>query len=119
MGEPAGVFDDVELVAVDDQHFFAVRHFMDDMVDHLDAAELHAEKVAGEFVVIAGDEDHAGSLAHPAQEFLHDVIMGLRPVPPRLRRQPSIMSPTRKSSSDSLCLRKSSNRSAWQPLVPR
>ena len=53
------------------------------MVDHFDAAELHAEKFAREFVVIAGHEHHARPFAHLAQQFLHHVVVGLRPVPAR------------------------------------
>ena len=84
MGEPAGVaHHNVELVAMHDQKSPAVGGLVDDMVDHFDAAELHAEKFAGEFVVIAGNEHHARALAHLAQQFLHDVVMGLRPIPAR------------------------------------
>ena len=43
MGEPAGVaHHNVELVAVHDQKPLAVGGLVDDVVDHFDAAELHA-----------------------------------------------------------------------------
>ena len=120
MGEPAGVVnDDVELVAVNHEQFFAVGRLVDDMVDNLDAAELHAEKFAGEFVVIAGNEDHAGAFADLAQQFLHDVVVGLWPVPAGF--QPPAVDDVADEEKllGLLCLRKSSNNSAWQPRVPR
>ncbi len=84
MGEPAGVaHHNVELVAMDDQEPPAVGGLVDDMVHHFDPAELHAQEFAGEFVVIARNEHHAGALAHLAQQFLDDVVMGLRPIPAR------------------------------------
>ena len=45
------------------------------------AAELVIGEGAGEFVVIAGNEQHARALACLAQEFLDDVIVRLRPEP--------------------------------------
>ncbi len=44
-----------------------------------------ADVVAREFVVIAGHIDHARALARLAQQLLHDVIMGLRPIPAALQ----------------------------------
>ncbi|MCY1240141.1 hypothetical protein D9M72_529740 [compost metagenome] len=52
---------------------------------HLDAAEVHAGKIAQELVVIAGDVDDAGALAGLAQKLLDDVVAVLRPVPAALQ----------------------------------
>ncbi len=81
IGEPALIVDDgVELVAMDDEHAFAVGRLIDPVGDD-DAAEIHALELTGEFVVIAGDIGDVGALARLAQQFLHDVIVALRPVP--------------------------------------
>ena len=86
MGEPAGVaHHHVELVAVHDKKGLAVGGRVQHVVFDLDAAELHADEIAGEFVVVAGHEHDAGALAHLAQQFLHHVIVGLRPVPAALQ----------------------------------
>ena len=95
-GEPFGVaHDDVELVAVNDEIAPAVGADMDDVALDGDAAEFHAAIIAQRLVVIAGNEHELGALAHLAQELLQHVVVGLRPVMPRLMRQKSTMSPTR------------------------
>ena len=45
-----------------------------------DAAEPRAAIVAHRLVVIAGDEDDVVPLAHPAEQLLQHVVVGLRPV---------------------------------------
>ncbi len=52
---------------------------------NFDAAEIIAYVVAGELVVVAGDIDDPRALAGALQELLHDVIMGLRPIPARFQ----------------------------------
>ena len=75
IGEPAGIVHDrVELVAMDDQHTASVRRLDD-------AAEMHALELAGEFVMVAGYVGDRSALARLAQQFLHHVVVGLRPVP--------------------------------------
>ena len=39
------------------------------------------DKAARKLVVVAGNEDHVAALARTAQQLLHHVVMGLRPVP--------------------------------------
>jgi len=56
---------------------------VDDPVDHLDAAEVGAEIVAQELVVVARHVDDARALARLAQELLHHVVVRLRPIPAR------------------------------------
>ena len=56
------------------------------LLGDLDAAEMRAVIAAQEFVVIAGHVDDARSLAALAQELLHHVVMGLRPVPAGFQR---------------------------------
>ena len=82
MGQPFGVFDHaVELVAMHDQEAPAVGHFVHDLVHHDDLAEIVFGILAGELVVVTGNEGHLGALAGLAQDLLHHVVMGLRPVP--------------------------------------
>ena len=84
--EPFGVADhEVEQIAMDDEHALAVGGLVDDVVDQGDAAELQAGIIAQEVVVIAGDVDQLRSLAHLAQQLLHDVVMCLRKVPAALQ----------------------------------
>ena len=40
-----------------------------------------AAELAGEFVMVAGDEDHAGAVAGLAQDALDHVVVRARPVP--------------------------------------
>ena len=85
-GEPARVaHDDVELVAVDDEHGLAVGGLVQRVVDDFDAAEIEAGVIAREFVVIARHIDDARALARLAQQLLDDVIVRLRPVPAALQ----------------------------------
>ena len=68
---------------------------MDGAVGDLDAAEMRALEIAQELVVVAGDVDDARALARLAQQFLHHVVVALRPMPGPPSRQPSTISPTR------------------------
>ena len=82
MGEPARVpHHYVELVAMDDEEPLAVGRLVDRLVDHLDAAEMAADIVAQEFVMVSRDIGNLGALACLAQQLLDDVVMFLRPVP--------------------------------------
>ena len=83
--QPARLGDDeIEMVAVDDQVAAAVGALVHGLVLHLDAAEMGAVVLAQELVVIAGQIDDAHALAGLAQELLHHVVVGLRPIPARL-----------------------------------
>ena len=75
--------DDVEFVAMDDKIALAVGGDVDRLAHDLDAAEAQAEELAGEFVVVAGHEDHPRASPDLAQQLLHDVVVRLRPVPAR------------------------------------
>ena len=63
------------------QHLASVRADVNSFFLDLNAAEGRAGVVAQEFIVVAGNIDHARPLAHLAQEFLHHIVMGLWPVP--------------------------------------
>ena len=76
----------VEDVAVHDQIAAAVGALVDGVLHHLDAAEMGAVIAAQEFVVVARDVDDARTLAALAQQFLHHVVMRLRPIPRRAQR---------------------------------
>jgi hypothetical protein len=81
-GQPFGMaHHHVEGISMHDEVALAVRCDMHGLLHHLDAAEVVTGKIAQEFVVIAGDVDHARALAGLAQELLHHVIVGLRPIP--------------------------------------
>ena len=75
--------DHVELVTVNDEIALAVSRGMNRPSLDLDAAEGQAEELAGEFIVIAGNEHHPRAATNLAQQFLDDVVMHLRPVPAR------------------------------------
>ena len=76
---------DIEHIAMNDEIGRAIRSHMDRILDHFDAAEMRAVIVAQELVMVARNIDHAGALARLAQELLHDVIMGLWPIPARFQ----------------------------------
>ena len=70
----------VELVAMDEQKAPAVRRFMNQLIDHFDIAENDAAILAQHLVVVAGNEHHPVAMPGPAQQFLDDGVLGLRPV---------------------------------------
>jgi hypothetical protein len=81
-GDPARVLDDhVEMIAVNHEVAPAVDADVKRRLDDFDAAEMRAVIVAQELVVIARHVDHARALARLAQQLLHYVVVGLRPVP--------------------------------------
>src|SRR5580693_10485610 len=74
-------YDDVELVAVNDEITLAVGRGVDCLPLDLDPTEGQAEELPGEFIMVAGHENHPRAAPHLSQQFLHDVVMGLWPVP--------------------------------------
>ena len=81
-GEPAGMLhDEIEAVAMGDEIAPAVGGHMDDLLGHLDAAEVGAVVIPQEFIVVSGDIEQLNAAATLSQQFLHDVVVGLRPVP--------------------------------------
>ncbi len=80
--KPARVlYNDVELVAMDDEEpFFVSRHVIG-MIGDFHAAKHHPDIIARELVVIAGHVNHPGALAHFTQQLLEDIVVRLRPVP--------------------------------------
>jgi hypothetical protein len=80
-GQPGGRPDDhIELVSMHDDIAASVGCAMHDAPQDLYPAEMHTAEVAQAFVVIAWNEDYMCALPSFAQEFLDDVVMGLRPV---------------------------------------
>lgn len=78
--EPSGIADDhIKLIAMHDEKTPAIGRFMDCIAMDFDAAKIHAAIIAQRFIVIAGDENDARSLAHFPEEFLQNIIMRLRP----------------------------------------
>jgi len=74
---------------VDDQVAAALDTGVDRVFQNLDAAEMRAVVTAQEFVMIAGNVDDTSTLARLPENFLHDVIVRLRPIPGGAQR-PSI-----------------------------
>ena len=74
-------YDDIELVAVNDEITLAVGRGVDCLPFDLDPTEGQAEELPGEFIMVAWDENHPRAAPHLSQQFLHDVVMRLRPVP--------------------------------------
>jgi hypothetical protein len=86
IGEQAGIADhDVEFVAMQNQIFAAVGCLVHVALGDLDAAEMHAGKVAHELVVVAWNIDDAAALTRLPQQLLDDVVARLRPVPAALQ----------------------------------
>ncbi len=84
--QPAGVFDhEVETVAMSNEVALAVGRDMNGIGHYLDAAEMGAEIIPQELVMVAGNVDEPCALARLAQQFLDHVVMGLRPVPAGLQ----------------------------------
>src|SRR5262249_24913606 len=82
-GEPTRSADhDIEFVAVQYAIAPAFGAGVHGVAADFDAAEAQANVVAQTLVVIARNQHQANALAHLAQEFLHDVVVSLRPVRP-------------------------------------
>jgi hypothetical protein len=71
----------VEHIAVHHKIAPRIGGFMDCGLNHFDAAEMSPIIVAQKLVVIAGQINDSRALARLAQEFLHDVVVMLRPEP--------------------------------------
>ena len=82
---PRVLHDDVETVAMGDEIALAVGGDMHGIGNHLDAAEMGAEIISQELVMVAGNVDEPGSLAGLAQQLLDHIVVGLRPVPAGLQ----------------------------------
>src|SRR5262249_25838407 len=80
--QPARMLDHhVEHVAMHHEIAPCIGGFMDRGLDDFDAAEMRSIVVAQKLVVVAGQINDSRTLARLAQEFLHDVVMMLRPEP--------------------------------------
>ena len=84
MSEPFGVRDNhIELVAMKNKELLVIRCDVNRTVDNVDIAEIQASVIAQEFVMITGQINQSCALADLAQQLLHHIILGLRPVPTR------------------------------------
>jgi hypothetical protein len=82
VGQPFGALDHaVEVVAVNHPQPASIGELVLCLLDHLDAPEVVAQVLARKLVVVSGHEHDARSFASLAQQLLHDVVVGLRPVP--------------------------------------
>ncbi len=73
--------DAVEAVAVRDQQPLARGRDVHDFIRHFYITEGQADELPHHGIVVARHIDHARSLARAAQEFLHHIVVRLRPVP--------------------------------------
>ena len=71
----------VELVAMGHPEAAAIGGDVECLFLQCNAAEHEAGIVAQHLVMVAGHEDHLGALASLAEEFLNDVVLGLRAIP--------------------------------------
>lgn len=86
-GEPGRVVDDaIELISVQDPEAASVGCFVHGVGQDDDAAEGESCEFVKKFVVVSGNADHTGALAHFAQEFLDHIVVGLGPVPGAFER---------------------------------
>jgi hypothetical protein len=72
---------EIKLVPVDHEVALAVGGLVQGIIRQLDASEIDAEIVAQELVMVARKVDEARPFPDLAQELLHHVVVGLRPVP--------------------------------------
>ena len=78
--QPLGVRRDrVKFVSVHHQQPAAIDCLVNRLALQRDIAK-NAQKICDEFVVVTGDENHFRAFAGFPEQFLHDVIMRLRPV---------------------------------------
>ena len=66
---------------MDEQQLASIKQGVARLFGDFDATKVVAHKAACELVVVARDVDHMATLARPAQQLLHHVVVGLRPVP--------------------------------------
>src|SRR5580698_7912215 len=85
MREPFGTGDDaIEPVAMQHQKALAIGGFVNGLAGDFDTREQPSHIIAGEFVMIAGHEDYASAAIDLCQDFGHDAILRLVPVPAAL-----------------------------------
>ena len=82
VGQPFRTLDHaVKVIAVGDPEAAPVGSGVHRIGHHLDAPEGMPHKRPGKLVVVARNKHHAAPLARAAQQFLHHVVVGLRPKP--------------------------------------
>lgn len=80
-GEPLGIaHNDIELIAVKDQIFPAIRGLMHRVANDFDAAKPAAAIGSQSVIMIAWNVDETCALSNEPEEFLQDVILRLRPM---------------------------------------
>ena len=72
-----------------DQQPAAIRQRVYSIALDCDVTELMIDKPSREFVMIAGDIDDIGAVTGLLQDFLHNIVVRLRPIP-RTLQSPSI-----------------------------
>ena len=83
MREPFDVVHhNIKFVAMQNEQSLTIGGFVDRFLENFHATKVHAHIIAEKFVMIARHIDHPRALPDFAHEFLHHIIMRLRPVPP-------------------------------------
>ena len=59
----------------------AIGHGVRGFFHHLHATEMMVCEVAGELIMVAWDVHHMAAFANALQDFLHHIVVGLRPIP--------------------------------------
>jgi hypothetical protein len=59
----------------------AVGRLVDGVANHFNATKVLAQKLAGKLVVVSWHKYHPATLASAAKQFLHHIVVGLRPMP--------------------------------------
>ena len=95
--------DPVEFITVEDQEPFAICSYMDKVLINLDTVKIETDIVAQEFIMIARNENHVGAFTNLAQDFLHNIVVSLRPVPASLQA-PTIKIKAKDGEPNSLTL---------------
>jgi hypothetical protein len=84
--EPARVLhDEIEAIAMCDKIALAVGRDVDNLISHLDPAEMCPIVITQEFIMISRNVEELNAAAALPQQLLHDIVMRLRPVPARFQ----------------------------------
>lgn len=83
--EPLGVLDHaVKAVAMQDKVSLAIGGRVNGFIKHSDPTKSVIGEVAKIFIMVARHIDNSSAFARLAQNFLNDVVVGLRPIPSTL-----------------------------------
>ena len=80
--EPLGALNDaIKIVAMGNPETAAVSRFVGRVLEDFNATKLESDELSGKLVMVARDKQHLASFARAAQQFLHYIVVCLRPEP--------------------------------------